>query len=435
MFGVALSDSGCHLATCGASKFVNIFDIKSGAEVFRRSVGDRVRSIALSKTGRHCASGSFNGELHCCDVREGAHLHNFEQSDVVHCVALDGAGNYLAVGCSDGSVRCYGLSASNRDTAVHRRKSLGPLNSAGGALWVHKHDAKVWVVALSPSGEWLAAGDYADVVRVYRARKEGQLVWEKTTWATSNTTPYTWGLAFSADSGTLAIGHWDCWAYAIDTATWTERARARRGGAVYSVSLDATGRRLAVGGRDKTAAVYDIGAPPHHHEHVHHRRGIVAAGAGKADKSVALTTKGNGRKDQSKSKGDSFVVVTAVSEMSIGAFVYSLELTRDGRHLAVGTDDLGIALFSVAKRERVVHLPYHGVVASIALSPDGRYLAVGGEEHAVTVWRLGNYEHEANENPERVLVLPRAGNSVSSVCFSDARCERAKRFFREWLIF
>ena len=41
---------------------------------------------------------------------------------------------------------------------------------------------KVWVVAVSPDGTLVAAGDYANSVRVYAGRT-GALVWEKTSWS------------------------------------------------------------------------------------------------------------------------------------------------------------------------------------------------------------------------------------------------------------
>ena len=43
------------------------------------------------------------------------------------------------------------------------------------------HSAKVWCVAVSPDGELVAAGDYANTVRVYEA-EFGEVIWEKTSW-------------------------------------------------------------------------------------------------------------------------------------------------------------------------------------------------------------------------------------------------------------
>ena len=109
---------------------------------------------------------------------------------------------------------------------------------------------------MSPDGAFVAAGDYANAVRVYAART-GAPVWEKTAWAGKGA-PFTWGLAFSGNSRTLAIGHWDAYAYVVDVTSWTEIATLKRQDRVYSVSLSHAGDRVAVGGRDKMAVVYSV---------------------------------------------------------------------------------------------------------------------------------------------------------------------------------
>ena len=112
---------------------------------------------------------------------------------------------------------------------------------------------------MSPDGAFVAAGDYANAVRVYAART-GAPVWEKTAWAGKGA-PFTWGLAFSGNSRTLAIGHWDAYAYVVDVTSWTEIATLKRQDRVYSVSLSHAGDRVAVGGRDKMAVVYSARVP------------------------------------------------------------------------------------------------------------------------------------------------------------------------------
>ena len=161
----------------------------------------------------------------------------------MRCATISAGSEILAVGCDDGRCLVYDLRADD----VHAPR------------WVHHHAAKVWVTAVSTDAQLVAAGDYAAVVRVYRAA-DGATVWEKTSWAggAAFETNFTWGLSFSSDASTLAIGHWDQHAYVIDTATWSERARIRRGDRVYCVALDQTGAHVALGGRDKMACVYRL---------------------------------------------------------------------------------------------------------------------------------------------------------------------------------
>ena len=260
-------------------------------------------------------------------------------------------------------------------------------------MWTAQHSAKVWIVAVSPDGALVAAGDYANAVVVYDAA-DGHVVWEKRTWSGKGA-PFTWGLRFSGDSGSLAIGHWDSYAYVYDTASWRERAAIKRGDRVYSVALDKTGAHLAVGGRDKIAIVYAL-------EDGRHGRGGAAAPA-------------------------------VEMEVAIGSFIYTIDLTPDARRLAIGTVDSCVYVYAVlgsaagpsASAGKLLHVLNHdGGIQSVVWSRDASFLAVGGEEHAVTVWQLRQPETAAQAD-ERVptpsepyIVLPRP-SSVHSVAFSD----------------
>ena len=89
------------------------------------------------------------------------------------------------------------------------------------------HAAKVWVVALSANGAFVAAGDYANVVRVYE-KASGAPLWEKRTWLGEGA-PFTWGLAWASDthSHTLVIGHWDSYACVASTPPGTHHGLSR----------------------------------------------------------------------------------------------------------------------------------------------------------------------------------------------------------------
>jgi WD40 repeat protein len=379
VFGVSLSYSGQHLATCGAAKSTRIFDVESGAETYHRVARDRLRAVALSHSGKVCVIGGFDGTVHACDIQAGARIQTFEQHEIVRSVATDASGLILAVGCDDGRCSLYDLGVPGADITTPPR-------------WAVLHDSKVWVVDVSRDGRLVAAGDYANVVRVYSA-DDGTPVWEKNSWLGKGA-PYTWGLSFSGDSSTLAIGHWDSYAYIVDTETWTELAQLKRGDRVYSVSLDHEGKHLAVGGRDKVAAVYDIqrvsstnGLRPNRHS-----ANVFVANIHKASTNVKTT-----------------------ATINVGAFIYAVSLSNDGRRLAVGTVDSMVGLYLVGSQELLHSMRHQGSIQSVAFSPDANYLAVGGEQNAVTVWTLSEDKGVA---PRQYLVLPRS-SSVHSVAFSD----------------
>jgi WD40 repeat protein len=397
VFAVSLSYSGQHLATGGAAKSTHVFDVDSGAEIYNRASRDRLRAVALSSSGQVCLLGGFDGTVNACNIHAGVRIQSFEQHDVVRSVATDAAGVLLAVGCDHGRCALYDLSLGTDISTPPR--------------WAAQHDAQVWVVDVSRNGAWVVAGDYNNIVRVYNAT-DGTALWQKDTWQGKNSQPFTWGLSFSGDSSALAIGHWDSYAYVIDTATWTELVALKRSDRVYSVSMDDEGQRVAVGGRDKTAAVYalqrtasgtlEANSPPMSPN----KSPIVQLGR----RSLS-----GGMSDINESDSENGVIVSIVATINVGAFIYSVSLSGDGRRLAVGTVDNMVGLYSVATQEILHSIRHQGSIQSVKFSPDANYLAVGGEEHAVTVWRLSE---DSTVAPRQFLVLPRQ-SPVHSVAFSD----------------
>jgi DNA-binding beta-propeller fold protein YncE len=244
----------------------------------------------------------------------------------VRSVAVDAAGTLMATGADDGRCAVY-------DLALREGTSSAP-------RWVAQHNkadgahSTVWVVAVSPDGRYVAAGDYANAVRVY-AGATGALAWEKTAWEGKGP-PFTWGLHFSGDSSTLAIAHWDGYAYVVDTMTWAQIASLKREDRVYSVSLDHAGALVAAGGRDKLAVVYRLT-----------RAGadlLASPSAGNANDDVVRRRQGDppylAQKTIAKSMGQRLSAKAEITcRIKLEAFIYSVSLTSEGDRLAVGAVD------------------------------------------------------------------------------------------------
>jgi WD40 repeat protein len=114
------------------------------------------------------AFGGFDAQLTTASVRAGAVLHSIQLPDTLHSVSTDRSGSVFAAGCDNGIVYCFNIEA-------------GSSEGISQLAWSEQHKAKVWVVAVSPDGSFVAAGDYANVVRVYAA-VDGAVVWEKKSW-------------------------------------------------------------------------------------------------------------------------------------------------------------------------------------------------------------------------------------------------------------
>mmetsp|Transcript_12739 Transcript_12739/g.37927 ORF Transcript_12739/g.37927 Transcript_12739/m.37927 type:complete len:2278 (-) Transcript_12739:673-7506(-) len=336
VFAVSLSRSGNEVAIAGASKCVRCFHVTSGAQVFHKVAHDRQRACTLSADGSVVAAGGFDGRLVAAGLQHGAEMFPLEMHSDVHSVSVDAAGATLALGCNDGTCRCY-------DTIGRTPKEL----------WTAQHASKVWVVAVSPNGAYVAAGDYSNCVAVYDTRAACKL-WTKASWLGTGP-PFTWALAFSGDSQRLAIGHWDAYAYIVGVSDkFSQIAALRRGDRVYAIDLNFNGERLVVAGRDKTSAVYAVG--------------------GCLDRPYDL-----------------------IYEAYANSFVYAAAITGDGRQIAFGCVDAAICVHDVDTRIETHHMRGDGAINSLCwtATPDGEFLAVGGEDKHVVVWQI--HERKADE--------------------------------------
>ena len=354
ILGVDLSYIGDRLAICGDAKVARMFHVQTGAPIYEQQSEDPLFSVKISRDGKTIATG-FEGKLNVNSIDHGAQYNSFELNNVIRSISVDRAGDVVAMGCDDGRIVAYDLALKNLTEP----------------RWTRTHDKKVWVVAVSPDGRFVAAGDYADTVTVYGAAT-GVKAWSKSSWDYKGA-PFTWGLAFSGDSTMLAIGRWDAHAYLVDVNSWTIVANIKRGDRVYSVSLDHLGQRVAVAGRDREAVVYSI------------------APGGQADARS----------------------VDSIFSVTHNAFVYAVALSTDGKHMAVGCVDSVVCTYSVNMKTLTNRIFYGGLVQSVAFSSDAKSLAIGGDEKSVDVWSLVD-----KDKPSRVLALPRQG-SVASVAFSD----------------
>ena len=329
IFGVDLSHSGERVVVCGSNKHARVFDVSTGAPIYDKKFPDRVRACKISGDGTFIATGNFNGLVDVCSIDHGASYHSFEHHSTVRSVSIDVAGYVLATGCDDGCCRVYDLRPSN--------------SNKGKAAWSAIHRAKVWVVAVSPDGTKVAAGDYDDTVCVYAA-DSGRVVWCRSSWTTEDA-PFTWGLSFSGDGGVLAIGKWNSYVYLLDTTNWEMLSTIKRGGRVYSVSLDHYGQRIAVGGRDKMAVVYSVDAP--------------------------------GQRRASRKMTQLLFSETRPS------FIHAVALTRDGKHVCAGSVDNNVCIYNVDAQRLLHKINHSGAVTSISFSPDAQHLVIGGESKSV----------------------------------------------------
>ncbi|KAH8072910.1 Rab guanyl-nucleotide exchange factor [Aureococcus anophagefferens] len=359
LYSVALSRSGKSVLFGGASKEVKLCDVTTAALRYEARADDRVRAVALCGDDEVLAFGGFDATLRLHHVGRGAPCAVGECGATARAVAVDRAGAVLAVGGDDALCRCYDL-------------VRGSLSQPS---WSAKHRGKVWTVSVTPDGTRVAAGDYANAVVLYAAA-DGAVLWLKTSWLGKGA-PFTWAVHFSGDGDTLAIGHWDAYAYLVDAADLREFGAIERGDRVYAVALSSDGALVAVGG-GTSAAVYAVDG-----DHI-----------------AALF----------ETVHEAFVYAVALSRGRRGnrAIRASFDARTRDRHddavLAVGRVDCLVAVFDVASEARTATIAMEGLVQNLCFAPAARDLAIAAEQNTVDVWDLS----DASRPREKLVVTRHA---------------------------
>jgi WD40 repeat protein len=189
-------------------------------------------TVALEKNGRVVLLDAATGQVRQ-KLAVGAKR--------VTALALDGTGKQLATAGADSVVRLW-------DTAQARELARAPVL-----------DQRIGVLAFSPDGQRLAAGEWAGGVRLWNlpaGPKQTQMVEQ---WRRQVHKDNVAAVAFDPDGKTVASGGWDRLVILSEAATGTE-ARRFEGHVdeIAALAFAADGTRLASGSRDATVLVWKV---------------------------------------------------------------------------------------------------------------------------------------------------------------------------------
>ena len=131
--------------------------------------------------------------------------------------------------------------------------------------WVH--EKPVWVVRLTSNGALLAAAGYDCALTLYDAHNYSVL--QRVRFESHGGPPaFIWSCNFSADDRLLCVACWngDATVYKVQppqylaegAACLTTAVTVNREDRAYGAALDGSGRHLAVCGRDKMVAMYEL---------------------------------------------------------------------------------------------------------------------------------------------------------------------------------
>jgi WD40 repeat protein/transcriptional regulator with XRE-family HTH domain len=250
-------------------------------------------------------------------------------------------------------------------------------------VWTQSFDA-IWAVAISPSGQYWAAGSRRGEVRVWR--EEGHTLHR----VGPAHTDMVIALAFSLDERTLASGSADgslkLWDVERRALLWTVGPQ----GAVLSLVFSPDGRTLASGWLDATVRLYDprLGVPL---EVLPHPSAVFALAWSPDGRLLASGDSAGTIRLWEIGQEEGSHAATCVEVLAgHSSWVRGLAFAPDGSRLASASWDGSVKLWEVGQtgsgRWLETLLEHTEQVNCLAWSPDGGTLASGGHDHTIRLW-------------------------------------------------
>ena len=280
--GAAFNPDEKQLATGSSDGLVQLWNCATARPI--RSLhghSDSVMAVAFSPDGRWLASGSYDHTARIWDVRSGDVRHVLKgHQGAILSMAFAPSGGQLATAGIDQTIRVWDPASGElkRELRGHRSwvNAVAFMPDGQQLLSVSSDGTlKVWSAT---SGELLRTIEVTPAeVRSLAISRDGKLVaagirygeiklWDSADWKLrrSWTSPGddVWAVAFSGDGQQLftASGEWNrpSAIAAWNMATGEQVGRYQHTGEVLCLAVSPSGRRLAAGGGDRTASIWQV---------------------------------------------------------------------------------------------------------------------------------------------------------------------------------
>jgi WD40 repeat protein len=298
---------------------------------------------------------------------------------LIRDIVFTADGRYLVSASDDKVIRVWNLKTGRTERTLRGQIGEGP-------------EGKIYAMALSPDGRWLAAGGWMHPecagrcgdIRLYNFHT-GKLVA-----LLSGHTNVIASLAFSPDSRYLVSGSVD-----FNAILWDIKRKRRlhtlagHTDRIHAVAFTPDSKRVVTGSYDHSLRLWQVRNGKHlatlkgHTDRVRSvaispQDGTIASGS--LDHTIRLWNGRTGR----------FIKTLANQGTGVG----SLSFSPDGRYLLSGVTEHGpnrnCHVYSLPTgKEQLTYKGHDNIVLATAISPDGRWAATGGgNDRGIQIWKL-----------------------------------------------